>query len=421
MFFRNSLKDKKTELPLFEMISIVFFMAYYLLPFVNYKLGFIPGLLAVIIYVFYASVNVDKKLSVYITAIVICSVIIAAWYYILTDTSTISKDVRFYEIKVFLSKLSQVLFAFFPLVILFRIQKAATKKQKKIICYILLALIAYVVILTWCELIINPGATRHWEGFEDMSENNVGTYAFIYAIAILIPALLVFFVSTKKIWCKSLLVLLMLVLFAFLVAAQYTISILISLIGIVVFFFNTSNNKLHKVLVVLLLVMAYVGLPYLLNFIASSVKSDDIATRCTEISDALTGKGLGYNLGGRLGLYGRAILAFIKSPVLGNRTLDFDPHATLLSIPAKTGILGAIPYYYLYITAAKRVFEVLENKKSYKMFLPVYICFICMGFTNPIHSALPIYMVVWLLTPLLIGLLVKNKKRGENTNETVEN
>jgi O-antigen ligase len=115
----------------------------------------------------------------------------------------------------------------------------------------------------------------------------------------------------------------------------------------------------------------------------------------------------GYNLNGRFTLYGKSIEAFLNSPIIGNRHLDFDGHATCLTVLADTGIIGGIPFYYLLISMNKRMKALLsENAKN---FLPAYFCLLCMGFSNPIHNSLPLAFAVWFIVPLIIDTLIKHE------------
>ena len=128
------------------------------------------------------------------------------------------------------------------------------------------------------------------------------------------------------------------------------------------------------------------------------------------------GDATGYNMDGRITLYTESIKAFLKSPFWGNRHLDFDGHATFLTVLSDLGLLGGIPFYYLYFSSRKRVRIIINDKGNY--YGPVFLMLLLMGFTNPIHTALPLMYVVWFLVPLSIETFMEYE---EITYGIVEN
>ena len=108
----------------------------------------------------------------------------------------------------------------------------------------------------------------------------------------------------------------------------------------------------------------------------------------------------GYNMQGRMTLYIDTVKAFLTSPILGNRSLDFDGHATFLTVLSDLGVLGGVPFYYLYFSSRKKVKKIINDRsESFKV---IFVMLFLMGLTNPIHTALPLMYVVWFLAPLTI-------------------
>ena len=129
--------------------------------------------------------------------------------------------------------------------------------------------------------------------------------------------------------------------------------------------------------------------------------------RLEEMYNALSGKGsnlAGSDLYARLDLYWKSIRAFFHSPILGNRTLGFDPHSTFLSILADLGIMGGIIIYNLFSNSFKFMKSSLNT--VYRFYTPLLCQILLMGFTNPIHSSPSIYIMLWFICPLLITLFV---------------
>ena len=152
-------------------------------------------------------------------------------------------------------------------------------------------------------------------------------------------------------------------------------------------------------------------IPTLLEVAIKNIKSTQMTIRLSEIYDFLTGKGAGgYNLNGRFTLYWRTIKAFFASPVIGNRNLSFDGHATFLTVLSDTGIVGGVPFYTLVYFASKSVNDMLQERK--KQFSSVVLMFVLMGVTNPIHASKPLGLATWFIAPLMIETIFNNE--GEN-------
>ena len=386
-----------------EIGLMIFFLWYYIIPSAT-SLNFMMVLGVALLYLFYGIQQVPVRYAKEVGKVLLCALIIAACYWLFTDTATIHKSVSMYQLKRYLSKFQQVAFGFFPIFLFARLMCAGTRQQKQMIAVTIAALLVYTLTQTWQELVTNQMAARSWANFAAMNEKNVGTYSFVYAISALIPVLMIMIFNTKDLGVKTLLSVAMTAIFTFLLYAQYTLSVLLAIVSIAVFIWMNSENTVLKTIFVLLIPFAFVALPPGLRLIANKVDSIQISIRLNELATALSGGDLGYNLGGRLELYSRAIQAFFRSPILGNRKLDFDGHATLFTILADVGLLGGIPYYYLYFSCKQRINTLLGDLKQCRQFAPVFIMFILLGATNPIHSAMPLYTVIWLLAPLVINL-----------------
>ena len=326
---------------------------------------------------------------------------VAFLYMILTDTSTISSETSSIELKRFLSKFYQMFMMFMPLLFLKTMIDSASRQQKTLVLSISLLLITYVVITTAGELASNPNVTRDWSGFAESSGNNVASYYFVYAIPMMIAICMMAFFRVKNNWAKTGLIALIIGQIYFLLLAQYTLSVLIAFIGICYEIEINTKNSRGRALIMLGIAALILLSPSIVRVAAQYVPSEQMSIRFFELYNLLTGgDASGYNLNGRLELYKRTIMAFLNSPVWGNRTLPFDGHATLLTVLADLGLLGGIPFYYLYFSSNAKVKKIIGDKT--KQFAPFFLMLILMGFTNPIHSSLPLAYSTWLVAPLSI-------------------
>ena len=402
----------------FEFVIILFFTFYCILPAVSIYINF---LYSIIVAALYLIVVVNKKRTIPIKEIatfVVLIIVISLLYTLLTDSNSISVEASNRTLKKFLSKLYQLTMVFLPLLFLDWAKSRASRLERKTIIILTFVLLFFVIAKTISEISIDPNIVRNWLEFGETGKNNIANYFFVYAVPFAMVLFAYITKSMKNIYGKIFMIICIIYQLYFLLLSQYTLSVIIAAIGVLyMLFIRIKNKKLKIVAFVLLPLFVFVS-PFLIKFIAGKVPSHSMSVRLNEVYDFLMGSGeMGYNMNGRITLYKKSILAFLHSPLRGNRKLDFDGHATFLTVFANLGLLGGIPFVYLFARARKRVGIILENENS--RFTPFWIMLLLMGFTNPIHSSPAIMFMIWFIVPMtMIELKPKeenyaNKKMGE--------
>ena len=400
MFDFTLLSRKK--LPFWEILLIVYLLTVYLIP--SASIGSTVLLLLLLAYCAYI-VFVDPKMFSPVIIPLLLIVFLAAAYAMLTDASSIAEDVSNRELKRFISKTYQYVTLYFPAILFVRISRIATPTQKKLFSGVGIIMMVYVVITTWLFLQENSNATRHWEDFSENAELDIANYYFVYAVPIIISAISIFMLKYRG-FIRYLSLTLVVVGLIFLVNAQYTLAILIAIIGVLFQVFRHIKTTLYKAIFLLVIVAMFVFLPQILTLAIRALPIGHISVRLTEIRAFLTGQGAdGYNLNSRLTLYGDTLLAFFRSPVWGNRRLDFDGHATFLTVLSDTGIIGGVPFYALLVVICKQIQRYMGSHKQ--QFGVIIMMFVMMGLTNPVHASLPLGFVTWFLAPLTIQIFLK--------------
>ncbi len=386
-----------------ELIIMIFFSAYFIMPKMHVVVPFLAFLLIALIYTIVNS-YIDPKVRRYILIYIVLFALYSLLYLLLTETKTITSN-ELYGLKRFFSKFYQVYCTFFPILLYYRIWKKTNKQQQLLLLGINLLLIAYVCINTWSELELYADITRSNEAIENNSLNNVGGYYFVYLIPFIILGF-TYLCYNVRVKYRFIIIPVILFLFVFLFKAQYTLSVLITVLGIILLVYKNIHDKRAKVIFVYLGFISLMLLPLFLQFLIDNISSEDMRARLGEIRTfLLSGDTSGYNMSTRISLYGDSILAFLRSPIYGNRSLDFDGHATLLTVLSDLGLLGGIPYYYLIFSSKNKMCLLMESRAwTFKI---VFIMLLCMGFTNPIHSSTQIAWGAWLLVPLLIHYISK--------------
>ena len=400
--------SKAGNLYFLEFFVILFFFAYYLLPAVNSAVSFLVALILAISYTLYVFVR-EPDWRVTIAGFLLVAFAISLLFYFLTDTGTIALGVSNYALKRITSKLYQFFMMFFPACLFVRIYTKASVTQKRILYWAAILMFSIVVVNTFTELMTNDTASRDWTEFSTQSENNIGTYSFVYLVPMLVTALVSLF-YTQKGFKKLLVVGVIIFLFVFLLSAQYTLAILISVIGMALQLSANMKTSAGKALLWMLFIGLLFLTPTVLELLADSIESEQISIRFKELA-AFFGGGdaSGYNLGGRFELYWKTIIAFVESPIIGNRKLGFDGHATLLTVPADIGVIGLLAIWMLLIKSQKYVSALMGERKRH--FTPVFVCLLIMGFTNPIHAAATALFGTWLMAPMIIMIGDNNGNR----------
>ena len=402
----------RSKFPAWEILFILYLFAAYLVP--SFALGATTMLFLLLAYCVYL-VFVDQKLFTTVVVPLILILLLATAYTFLTDTATIADGASNRDTKRFISKTYQYLSLYFPVFLFTRINHIASKAQKKIFIGIGIALMVYVIVSTWIYLVDNPDATRHWDGSDEIAAKDIGGYYFVYAVPIIISAISIIMLQHKG-WVRFFSLALVVAGIIFLVDAQYTLAILIAIIGVLIQVYRHIKSTLNKALFILGCLIVSVFLPQILAYFIRIIPSYQVATRLSEIRAFLTGQGAGgYNLSSRLTLYGDSINAFLSSPFIGNRQLDFDGHSTFLTVLSDTGILGGIPFYALLVIVCKQMQKYMGTHKQQSSVLIIMFCM--MGLTNPVHSSQPLGLVAFCLAPLTIQLILKEEPHNDQTLE----
>lgn len=398
----------KIKLPFWEFGLLLLFSAYYLLPIVSSTVNFMVLLGLGVFYLAVVAVF-DPKWMAPIAIFLGCAAFISILYFTLTDTATISATASNYGVKRIASKLYQYFMMFFPACIFVRLYTKGSVKQRKWFLFIAVIMFSVVLINTYVELIVNPSASKTWVDVQTQNQNNIGTYAFVYAVPEVIVALVSLLYTLRGVIKKLIVFGCIMFMFSFLAMSQFTLALLAAIIGSTLQVSANMKSGTGKALLWVAISAGLLASPFILNFLADIIESEQMSLRLKELS-AFFGQGdaTGYNLNGRFELYKKSILAFLQSPILGNRRLSFDGHATLFIVPADIGIFGAIALFFLLFKSKDYVASYMGGEK--KHFIPIFVCIMIMGFTNPIHSAVTALYSTWLLAPMLLHLGRKDKQ-----------
>lgn len=399
-------------LGLLEFLFIICATIFY----INFKIQAQFLLVAPFIALFYIGycIYAEPKYRLLIIKLLVFITLLVLLFVTLTESTSIGDvDNRFG--KIIYAKFSQWVLVFFPLFLFHRTFTKASKKQILLIVAVGL-LNAILLVRTALNIIDTNPTLLHSMDADTLEDAGVSLqgFSFVYAYTFLALTCYICFRYTKNKWAKYFCLGLMLYSVYFMFASQFALSLVTTFISFVYLQYNLStHNRQKKLLTIIGIIIFICLLPVFLKFLMSISDMEILNVRLEEMYNALSGKGSNIaesDLYFRLDLYWKSIVAFFHSPILGNRTLGFDPHSTFLSVLADLGIMGGIVIYSLFSNSFKFMKSSLNT--MYRFYTPLLCQILLMGFTNPIHSSPSIYIMLWFICPLLITLLVHYEQRS---------
>lgn len=359
-----------------------------------------------VVYCFYKIPEYRKHIFWFMMMLILFSFL----YLILTDTSSISVYASNRSIKRLVSKYSQFLLMFFPILMFYRTATTATRRQVYFLLGVILINLLLLVQTALKAVAVNQDIL-HRMNVESVEESGLtmSAYYFVYAFTFLVLIGIICFRNARIQLVRWISLFLALFFLFFLFQAQFALSIVTCFISFLYLYYITTSNKSGRVIVVTILVIVVLLLPYMIRAIVSILPSNILSDRLMEIYGMITGEAVSSDNDGqyRLDLYWMCIKAFFSSPIIGNRTLPEDGHATLLTVPADIGIYGLVFLYVTFRNANLIVKRVVGINKIY--FKPLMFQIILMGLTNPIHSSPSIYILLFFACPLIIMYFIRDK------------
>lgn len=384
-----------------DLIISIFGALYYILPSISAQYDFQLTIILGFVYLIVISIQNGYKIKFEIIKYILLFALIALLYTLLTETSTIASSVSNSGLKRFFGKFYQIYMMFLPVLFFHRMNSEKNKTNRRIVLAVSYVLYLYVMVTTIRELAINANITRKWSQFGETILRNIANYYFVCSVPFTTLLSWDILKRIRNNIIKGVILALVVFQFYFLIVSQYTLAVIVCVCGFAYEYIKKSKGNRKNIIGILFGLVLFFTSPWIIRFAATHVPSKQMAIRLNEIYYFLTAADTtGYNLNGRFALYWNSIVAFIKSPLWGNRHLDFDGHATFLTVFSDLGLLGGIPYIYLYRISRNKVRALLGEADE--MFKPHFFMLIFMGLTNPIHAALPLMFASWFVVPLTI-------------------
>lgn len=300
-------------------------------------------------------------------------------------------------------------------------------KSIKFLLKIALITISIYSIFTVRALIESPNlsrilATENPEKYTGYISNRfVGGYDFAYGITFVLISLFSVtfnkdFITTKN---KLLNYIIIALLTITLLYQQFTIALILLIIGIGINLLKIRNIRQLMLWIVIITIIVLVMSNYiitLLNFIAKNIKQETISQRIYEVTSLLEEKRLDntVDLKERTKKYITSFATFLKDPLGLNDEKEIGNHSELLDEYAKYGVVIAtitiIPIY-IYI---KFIYCKLQSNSKRRIWFSITILYLVFNIINT-TMFINVTILIFFVTPAIIYISEEKEKEHENT------
>lgn len=267
-------------------------------------------------------------------------------------------------------------------------------------------------------------ATGNVEKYTSVNTFGVIGYAYVYALLLFMPILLVLLVETNNKKIKVYLCILIAMIVSFIFSTSYMIANMLLLFSVILLVFFEMSGITKLILSPLLIILVAnifspLSLGNLLNLLSSKINIINISERLSQMATFLITGQKGDTLA-RLDLYARSIENFMRHPILGNGLLETDflvsGHADLLDMLAYGGLIITIPFLYFLFSSYKKLEKQVKTNKQKQAIKTTYILYILLNCINSTLSSVAILFTLIGILPVLlrVGNKIKEKNNVEN-------
>lgn len=289
------------------------------------------------------------------------------------------------------------------------------KKEILIVFISLCFMLLFVLISSFIELLINPAVLREMtaisvtdeEYMTSMKTKGIGGFGIAYGAGILLLSLLTSYNSIRRKSVKILLLVVMCFLAVFIINANFTTLLLITLMSVFVYLYLNNKSNLYRFGLCFLLGLFVLILPAILVYAIDYYGDTSTARHLNDILMSITGKG---NIESERSIYTYTLWnRIIESPLWGHNInhskeafLYANSHSTFLGYFFSTGLIGLISYYAALWFIVKKL--ILHIQVPAKSICVMSIYYLLLAYFNPSES-IEVSVCIFFFFPLLHVLI----------------
>jgi hypothetical protein len=315
--------------------------------------------------------------------------------------------------------------AFVPISIFIYAVDKFDESQNKRIFNLIVACLTLTLFSTQTALLVFPNIGRDLSSGsfdEDLrrtfSVYNIGSYNLLFNYAVIAPIFLLIFKTDKKVFFILIFVLSVLVI----VYAQIFSAFLLLIINLVVFFllkkFKIKTLKSYFLLIFSLVIVAFLflqSIALVLSLVGNYFEGlEQFNIKINEVNSLLTGGGVdeNYNIASYEMRREESLNQFYESPFIGGN-ISTGHHFWIDNL-AKFGILGSIPFFFIFFYFFNFVKKQLVNPYLKIVYFHLIIVFMLIGVNKNITLIMP--FTILFIVPFMLKQI---DKKWQKTNKYI--
>ena len=324
-----------------------------------------------------------------------------------------------WDFKHFILVIMEQFMMFIPVILAYYILSNYSKNEIIFILIVIIVLELCVGYTTYSALQKDPMIVRMLtSGTSEESADiyyklqNIGGYGTAYSFLFLFIAGMISLIYSQKIVIKLMSAAIAAFSCVFLITAQFGTAIILLLISCVILMFVKTKSVKARILSVCVCAALWLLLPDLLRIIGNIGGKGVLNERLNAIADAI---GMRFtndsDLVLRQQLLYEGVQVYLKSPIWGQtisengiKIVELYSHSSYLDLACCTGVIGLGIYLTTWAYANKMIRTCFDGYKK-KLYDISYIIFVMLGMINPNWAIYEINIIIFLFTPLIIGLI----------------
>jgi hypothetical protein len=315
--------------------------------------------------------------------------------------------------------------AFVPISIFIYAVDKFDERQNKRIFNLIVACLILTLFSTQTALLIFPNIARSLSSAsfdEDLrstfSNYNIASYNLLFNYVVIAPIFLLISKTDKKVFFISIFVLLVVVI----VYSQLFSSFLLLIINLVVFFllkkFKIKTIKSYFLFIFFLVIAAFLSLQSIalvLSFVGNYFEGlEQFNIKISEVNSVLTGGKVdqNYNIASYEMRREESLNQFYESPFIGGN-ISTGHHFWIDNL-AKFGILGSMPFFFIFFYFFNFVKKQLVNPYLKIVYFHLIIVFMLIGINKNITLIMP--FTILFIVPFMLKQI---DKKWQKTNKYI--
>lgn len=336
------------------------------------------------------------------------------------------------DFKHFILVIMEQFMMFIPAILAYLILLNCSKKEIIFLLIVIAVLELYVGYTTYSALQNNPMIVRMLTSGESEESKdiyyklqNIGGYGTAYSFLFFFISGMISLIYSKKFVIKLISFAILAFSCIFLLSAQFGTAIILLLISCVIIMFVKTKSVGARVLSIGVCIALWLLLPNLLRLIGDAAGMGVLNERLNAIADAISMRSSNdTDLVLRQQLLSEGFKVYFKSPIWGQtisangtKLVELYSHSSYLDLACSTGIIGLGIYLKTWSCANKVVCTSFDENNK-KLYYVSYTIFVMLGMINPNWAIYEINIIIFLFTPLIIGL-IQNMSNGEELENNV--